>query len=456
MDTSNPSMTSPSLAQMNNMRSSTTVTMSSLSCSPLPSSSPYPQNEKGGRKPKCARCRNHGMISWLKGHKRHCKFKDCTCVRCNLIAERQRVMAAQVALKRQQAAEDALALTFRVAATGSSYNFLPPGPIFGLPVTEPSQHTEIDKEAPVEVLDCSHSSGSSENSAMANQEPPTPSEGDLDNPQLCSANDLVSPEGNSSTTVSRSDVFNSKTNISPPSVSETGKTEETLFDARTCTAGVTVAKQSSLQERAYLEEEPEKKNDFPGVEVLSKIFPNERPGVLSLVLEGCNGDLLRAVEHILSVSDHSKRDSMRPSVNLSCSDAQTPAEVTFPSRPSLGGLKSAFSPLPFHNILPPGSHQHPIFTSRPALLQDHILHRNISAHSSLLPINAHYPSVIPPMFLPPLSLTTRPYVDNSIPETPQALDYAARFEFLSRSEFGRLRGAVPDVRLQSPSADDSG
>lgn len=40
-------------------------------------------------------------------------------------------MAAQVALKRQQAAEDAIILGLRACSPSGPYNYLPQGPIFG-------------------------------------------------------------------------------------------------------------------------------------------------------------------------------------------------------------------------------------------------------------------------------------------------------------------------------------
>ncbi|XP_004679550.2 PREDICTED: doublesex- and mab-3-related transcription factor B1 [Condylura cristata] len=75
------------------------------------------------RTPKCSRCRNHGFLVPVKGHVGKCRWKQCTCEKCYLITERQKIMAAQKVLKKQapeEGQEGAMSARGPELATGAA------------------------------------------------------------------------------------------------------------------------------------------------------------------------------------------------------------------------------------------------------------------------------------------------------------------------------------------------
>ncbi|XP_055257360.1 doublesex- and mab-3-related transcription factor B1 [Moschus berezovskii] len=97
------------------------------------------QADKMLRTPKCSRCRNHGFLVPVKGHAGKCPWKQCTCEKCYLIAERQKIMAAQKVLKKQASGEEQeMALCLQGPQLASGAAAAKPGPSFcPLPPLDP-------------------------------------------------------------------------------------------------------------------------------------------------------------------------------------------------------------------------------------------------------------------------------------------------------------------------------
>uniref|UniRef100_A0A1I7ZZ63 DM domain-containing protein n=1 Tax=Steinernema glaseri TaxID=37863 RepID=A0A1I7ZZ63_9BILA len=75
------------------------------------------------RVPNCQKCGQHGRKSRLKGHKRSCPFRDCNCPKCQVVSERQKLMADQIKIRRRQRKDSMMNLTReRLAQTINAVN----------------------------------------------------------------------------------------------------------------------------------------------------------------------------------------------------------------------------------------------------------------------------------------------------------------------------------------------
>uniref|UniRef100_A0A8D9E853 Doublesex- and mab-3-related transcription factor A2 n=1 Tax=Cacopsylla melanoneura TaxID=428564 RepID=A0A8D9E853_9HEMI len=225
--------------------------------------------DTSGRRPKCARCRNHGMISWLKGHKRQCRFKTCICPKCNLIAERQRVMAAQVALKRQQAAEDAIAIGLAAVATGTQFGYLPPGPIFGMSITDPKDDNPEKNESD-DKLDTDNSC-----------------------PDKLNETEDEDQENRHDVTDTKEDKYSSSE-------------EEIEYDSQSDSCkdyNQNVTKYCNNTKNMNVTKLPVHGFSPSSLDLLVRLFPEKKKSVLELVLKRCGDDLLKAIEQCVPLGN---------------------------------------------------------------------------------------------------------------------------------------------------------
>ncbi|KAM7165524.1 doublesex- and mab-3-related transcription factor A1 [Macrochelys suwanniensis] len=284
------------------------------------------------RTPKCARCRNHGVVSALKGHKRFCRWRDCACAKCALIAERQRVMAAQVALRRQQAQEESEAR--------------------GLPQRPPAARGEAALSlAAAGGVSAERRPGRREEQVQKYDSYFRVLEGPvvLSHPSpLISLPESAEASGSYRMKLSSLEISEKEENVQCPSpeqqlegVESSGSLSSSDMESGNeseCSKDF-AATSSSPPAAASRQRDP--------LGILTKVFPSHKRSKLESILQFCKGDVVQAIEQILNRKEN--KQNVKDFANPSRSELSALHRASNFSLAGLGvgafGNTSAFSPL---------------------------------------------------------------------------------------------------------------
>ncbi|KAK3731386.1 hypothetical protein QZH41_020343 [Actinostola sp. cb2023] len=234
------------------------------------------RGQSSGRAPKCRRCRNHNVLSDLRGHKHQCRFKDCMCSKCVIVTDGQRQTAVRIALYRQQRTiEPEMKANLQGFENGEGNG------IWNGPMDDKALENSYGSKRKY-----NHSSESGSNSP---------------------GSDLGSS-------------------------TSAGAKHPNLESPPTIRDGACAATSLPLPH-----------------EVLSRAFPNHSPLVLDLVLKGCNGNVVHAIEII---SQHDKIPKITPTMPSLPGCMDPTATVTNPLMPPLYKLNCVNGN--YRYFVPPG------------------------------------------------------------------------------------------------------